>query len=117
MNHKTRRIIIAILILVCIGIYSFLLLNREMGKVTSKQLDEGYQVTLYDKEGHIFFEFDTPVQPGITDLTNTITEVSINTGSPARYVFYYDRQNCKMRAQNTGSVYLMRSKTVVSGTS
>lgn len=96
MNYITRRIIIVISILVCIGIFSFLLLNKEMGKVTSKQIDGGYQVTLYDKKGHIFFELETPVQPGITDVTNTITEVSISTGSPARYVFYYDRQNCKM---------------------
>lgn len=96
MNNLTKRIIIAISILVCIGILSHSVLYKEMGKVTCTELDEGYQVTLYDKNGNVSFELETLVQPGITDLANNITEVSISVGSPARYVFYYDRLNCNM---------------------
>lgn len=96
MNNLTKTIIPAILILIGIGILSHLVLNKEMAKVTCIELEEGYQLTLYDKRGNVFFELATPVQPGITDLPNNITEISISVGSPARYVFYYDRQNCKM---------------------
>lgn len=96
MNNLTKTIIFAIAILVGIGILSHLVLNKELAKVTCIELEEGYQVTLYDKRGKVFFELDTPVQPGITDLASNITEISISVGSPARYVLYYDRQNCKM---------------------
>lgn len=96
MNNLTGRIMITISILAGMGILFHLVLNKEMGKVICKEWEAGYQVTLYDKKGNAFYELETPIQPGITELTDTVTEVSVSTGSPARDVFYYDRQNCKM---------------------
>lgn len=89
-----RRIIVFLLLVV----FFFLLFNgnNRRGKILCQETKDGYTITLYDKQNNIIDTTIVPEEPIINQLTDNIFEIAQSCGSPARYSFYYDIQNCKI---------------------
>lgn len=60
---------------------------------TLNVIDEGYELVLYNQDKEEIFSMIYPREPRITDITESVLEISVSTGNPSRYVFYFDRQN------------------------
>ena len=63
---------------------------------TCNQVEEGYEVKLYDKNNQEIYSEVYPKEPWIKEVTENILEIGISTGSPSSYVFYFDRETSKI---------------------
>lgn len=95
MKRLCKKCIIGIFLLsmVLLIILSF---DHKKGKILCKEVDDGYEIVLYDKKNDVIKIIYTSKKPGINNLKDDIWEISESIGSPAKYVFYYDLQSCKI---------------------
>lgn len=56
-------------------------------------VEEGFEVTFYNRTNKIIFSECYPQEPVIRQVADNIFEVSISVGSPATYIFYVDIEN------------------------
>ena len=59
-------------------------------------MPEGYEVVLYGKRNEEFFSIVYPKEPEIISIADDILEISVSTGSPSRYTFYFDSKSVKI---------------------
>lgn len=57
-----------------------------------KTLD-GYEITLYDKEGERVYSEVFPEKSWVEEVSEGILEIGVSVGSPARYTFYFRKEN------------------------
>lgn len=57
-----------------------------------KTLD-GYEITLYDKEGERVYSEVFPEKSWVEEVSEGILEIGVSVGSPARYTFYFRKKD------------------------
>ena len=57
---------------------------------------EGYELILYDKEKREVFSMVYSKEPWVCEVAEGVFEIGVSTGSPARYTFYFRREDGKM---------------------
>lgn len=67
-------------------------LNENEKVFLCRELSEGYELILYDRKNKEVFSTMYPCEPWVENITNDIWEIGVSTGSPSRYVFYFDRE-------------------------
>lgn len=92
--YKYLFVSIAIFFFVCFLVICFI--NKGEGKVLCNEVEDGYEIVLYDSWGSVVDTTWSPVEPGIHDVTDELVEIVISVGSPARYIFYFDKRNNKV---------------------
>ena len=70
--------------------------EKETGRISHQETEDGNVVILYDKQDHVIDTIDVIEKTGIHQLTDNLFEIVQSVGSPARFVFYYDAQTCKI---------------------
>ncbi len=60
-----------------------------------KTLD-GYEITLYDKEGERVYSEVYPEKSWVKEVSEGILEIGVSVGSPARYTFYFRKEDGTM---------------------
>ena len=70
--------------------------ENETGRILHQETEDGKVVILYDKQDHVIDTIDVIEKTSILQLTDDLFEIVQSVGSPARYVFYYDAQTCKI---------------------
>ncbi len=65
---------------------------------TYEEIKDGNKITLYDKLGNVVYSVDYqyPTISWVKELTSDILEIGVSFGSPARYVFYFNKENAQM---------------------
>lgn len=65
---------------------------------TNEEIKDGNKITLYDKSGNVVYSVDYqyPTISWVKELTSDILEIGVSFGSPARYVFYFNKENAQM---------------------
>lgn len=79
----------------CIFFILFFLIKKD-NFIVCKEVSDGYELILYSKSKDVVFSGIYPREPGINKIEENIVEISISTGSPARYVFYFDIENSEI---------------------
>lgn len=57
---------------------------------------EGYKITLYDKEGERVHSEVFPEKSWVKEVSEGILEIGVSVGSPARYTFYFRKEDGAM---------------------
>lgn len=57
---------------------------------------DGYELTLYDGEGQKIYSMLYPREPWVKEVSEGVLEIGISTGSPARYTFYFRKEDGKI---------------------
>ncbi|MBD5402241.1 hypothetical protein HDR58_05520 [bacterium] len=61
-----------------------------------RETADGYELILYDREKREVFSEVYPVEPWVKEVSEGILEIGISTGSPARYTFYFRKEDAKI---------------------
>ena len=61
-----------------------------------QETPDGYEVILYDREGREIYSEWYPKEPRVEEVSEGILEISFSTGSPARYTFYFRKEDAKV---------------------
>lgn len=64
--------------------------------VICREVPEGYELVLYNKENEEVFSMVYPCEPWIVNISEDVLEIGVSTGNPSRYAFYFDKQNAKI---------------------
>lgn len=57
------------------------------------EIEDGeYEVTLYDKENKVVHTETFTKLPWISEMTDNILQIGLSLGSPAPYIYYYDKE-------------------------
>lgn len=88
--YKYLVVSIAIVFFICFLVICFV--NKGEGKVLCNEVEDGYEIVLYDSWGSVVDTTWSPVEPGIHDVTDELVEIVISVGSPAHYIFYFDKR-------------------------
>lgn len=74
--------------------------NASNGQCVLEQTGENeYEITLYDKEHNLVFSevySYMRMPPWVKMITDTVWEIGISVGSPARYTFYFDTETAEI---------------------
>lgn len=78
---------------------------------------DGYELILYDNDKREVFSEVYPVEPWVKEVSEGILEIGISTGSPARYTFYFRKEDAKIsdtfyNAKLFGGRYIARRPLV-----
>lgn len=65
-----------------------------------------YEVTLYDKENKVVHTETFTKLPWVTEMTDDILQIGLSLGSPAPYIYYYDKERAIVSACYPDSFYL-----------
>lgn len=76
--------------------YQDILRSAQLEKFSCREISEGYELVLYGKENAEVFSAVYPKEPEILSVADDILEISVSTGNPSRYVFYFNSQNTKI---------------------
>lgn len=90
-NNKIIVLAIAISLFIC---YINKKSNRE--NIAVNAVKDEYQITLYNNRGKMILSETYPVEPGIREIDKDILEISISTGSPSRYSYYFNKESSKI---------------------
>lgn len=63
---------------------------------TIDETEDGHRITLYDKQGNIVDSTEYPSRSWVNEITEDVIEIVVSVGSPARYVFYYDKEKARI---------------------
>lgn len=98
LNKKSKNILImtSIIILCFITSYLFNKYNKHDNNIIMKQTVDGYQVELYNNYGKQILSQIYPQEPSINELTKDIIELTISTGSPSSYSFYFNKETSEI---------------------
>lgn len=91
-----KSIIICIVIFLCICFFVMFYINKGEGKVLCNEVEDGYEIVCYDRWGRVIDTTWSPVEPGIQNVTDELIEIVISVGSPAHYIFYFDKGRGKV---------------------
>ena len=61
-----------------------------------QETPDGYEVILYDREGREIYSEWYPKEPWGEEVAEGILEIGISVGSPARYTFYFRKEDGKI---------------------
>ncbi|MDE6748071.1 MAG: hypothetical protein K2K21_03270 [Lachnospiraceae bacterium] len=61
-----------------------------------QETPDGYEVILYDREGREIYSEWYPKEPWVKEVAEGILEIGISVGSPARYTFYFRKEDGKI---------------------
>lgn len=67
--------------------------RRSNSQISVRRIADGYEVKLYDQVYNEVFSMIYPREPWIAEVTENVLEVGVSTGSPARNVFYFDKDS------------------------
>ena len=70
--------------------------EKETGRILHQETEDGNVVILYNKQDQVIDTIDVIEKTSILQLTDDLFEIVQSVGSPARFVFYYDAQTCKI---------------------
>lgn len=73
-----------------------LYINKGEGKVLCNEVEDGYEIVCYDRWGRVIDTTWSPVEPGISNVTDKLVEIVISVGNPAHYIFYFDKGRGKV---------------------
>lgn len=75
----------------------------EMGEQTVKEkqylreeVEDGYELTLYDKDGREVHSQWCPQISWIHEVTPDVLEIGVSVGSPARYIEFFDKETAEL---------------------
>lgn len=68
--------------------------------------DGEYEVTLYDKENKVVHTETFTKLPWISEMTDNILQIGLSLGSPAPYIYYYDKERAIVSTCYPDSFYL-----------
>lgn len=111
---KNKKLII-LLLLLSIGVVLLTIKEKDnnLGNpFLIQKAADGYNLTLYDKAGKEVYSCICPKEPWIKEVSEEILEVGISTGSPATYVFYFNRDTSEISDVYFNSI-LLENKYVV----
>ena len=86
-----------IIIAIFIGLF-ICLINRKGNheNFTLNIVNDEYQITLYNNQGIKILSETYPIEPSIAEISKDILEISITTGSPSRYSYYFNKESSKI---------------------
>ena len=87
--RSVQRYLIVIVVFFFMFFSILLYLNKREGSVLCNEVEDGYEIVLYDSWGNVVDTTWSPVEPGIHNVTNELVEIVISVGSPAHYIFYF----------------------------
>lgn len=61
-----------------------------------QETPDGYEVILYDRAGREIYSEWYPKEPWVKEVSEGVLEIGISTGSPARYTFYFRKEDGKI---------------------
>ena len=61
-----------------------------------QETPDGYEVILYDREGQEIYSEWYPKEPRVEEVAEGVLEIGISVGSPARYTFYFRKEDGKI---------------------
>ena len=71
------------------------------------EIEDGeYEVTLYDKENKVVHTETFTKLPWISEMTDNILQIGLSLGSPAPYIYYYDKERAVVSPCYPDSFYL-----------
>lgn len=70
--------------------------NVDNSQFLLQETQDGYELTLYDTETQEVFSMIYPKEPWIEEVSEGILEIGISVGSPARYTFYFRKEDGKI---------------------
>lgn len=82
---------IAVFFIICFLVILFI--NKGEGKVLCNEVEDGYEIVLYDSWERVVDTVWLPEEPGIYNVTDELVEIVVSVGSPAHYIFYFDKRN------------------------
>ncbi len=89
----TKRFFSVFILTACVSLlYQLNLLHENEKMFLCRAVPEGYEAVLFGKGNKAVFSMVYPEEPGIVKIAEDILEISVSTGNPSRYVFYFDRQ-------------------------
>jgi len=68
--------------------------------------DGEYEVTLYDKENKVVHTETFTKLPWVSEMTDDILQIGLSLGSPAPYIYYYDKERAIVSTCYPDSFYL-----------
>ena len=76
-------------------------LNENMNRTYNSQFSlqetsDGYELILYDREEQEVYSIVYPKEPWVEKVADGVLEIGISTGSPARYTFYFRKEDSKI---------------------
>ncbi|MBD5456892.1 MAG: hypothetical protein HDR23_10615 [Lachnospiraceae bacterium] len=76
-------------------------LNENMNRTYNSQFSlqetsDGYELILYDREEQEVYSIVYPKEPWVEEMAEGVLEIGISTGSPARYTFYFRKEDSKI---------------------
>lgn len=69
---------------------------EQNNRYTCIAVEEGFEITFYSSTNEIIFSECYPKEPAISQVTDSIFEISISVGSPASYIFYFNIENAEI---------------------
>lgn len=82
---------------ICVSLlYRLNFTDKNEKKFLCREVPEGYEVVLYGKRNEEYFSIVYPKEPEIISIADDILEISVSTGSPSRYTFYFDSKSVKI---------------------
>lgn len=76
--------------------------EKEMEQASLKKVADGYELTLYDKDYEKVYSeiYPTPAGsikvPEINELSGDLLEISMSVGSPAVYIYFFDKETAEI---------------------
>lgn len=76
-------------------------LNENMNRTYNSQFSlqetsDGYELILYDREEQEVYSIVYPKEPWVEEVSDGVLEIGFSTGSPARYTFYFRKEDSKI---------------------
>lgn len=97
MKLYAKRLFSIFILVACMSLlYRSNLLFKNEKKFLCREVSEGYEVVLFGKWNEEIFSEIYPKEPGIANITDDILEISVSTGNPSRYVFYFDQKTSRI---------------------
>lgn len=96
MKNLFKKVSFSIVIFLCICFLAIYFIKKEEGKVLCSEVEDGYEIICYDRWGRVIDTTWSPVEPGISNVTDELVEIVISVGNPAHYIFYFDKRSNKV---------------------
>ena len=97
MKVYARIFFFFLVLAICVSLlYRLNFTDKNEKKFLCREVPEGYEVVLYGKRNEEFFSIVYPKEPEIISIADDILEISVSTGSPSRYTFYFDSKSVKI---------------------